>query len=196
MNKDALLKELATNGYNVGFGAKKHFATYDIVEKIPVIISVITFMVGLGQLAYPNAPYAQFISLILVIISAFAFYISPYSQDKVKYEEAGVKTTQLFNQLRALYWKVQISSADNFQEEETQMREIMNEFYAVSMSKQIYGSDWFAHYKFFCQMQIDWIDEQKRFKWYKDKIPKSLVFSILMYIVIFLLLKVAFTGGL
>ncbi|MGE6504259.1 SLATT domain-containing protein [Bacillus wiedmannii] len=196
MNKDALLKELATNGYNVGFGAKKHFATYDIVEKIPVIISVITFMVGLGQLAYPNAPYAQFISLILVIISAFAFYISPYSQDKEKYEEAGVKTTKLFNQLRALYWKVQISSADNFQEEETQMREIMNEFYAVSMSKQIYGSDWFAHYKFFCQMQIDWIDEQKKFKWYKDKIPKSLVFSILMYIVIFLLLKVAFTGGL
>ncbi|MDA2593843.1 SLATT domain-containing protein [Bacillus cereus group sp. Bc065] len=196
MNKDALLKELATNGYNVGFGAKKHFATYDIVEKIPVIISVITFMVGLGQLAYPNAPYAQFISLILVIISAFAFYISPYSQDKEKYEEAGVKTTKLFNKLRALYWKVQISSADNFQEEETQMREIMNEFYAVSMSKQIYGSDWFAHYKFFCQMQIDWIDEQKKFKWYKDKIPKSLVFSILMYIVIFLLLKVAFTGGL
>ncbi|MEK4605549.1 MULTISPECIES: SLATT domain-containing protein [Bacillus] len=196
MNKDALLKELATNGYNVGFGAKKHFATYDIVEKIPVIISVITFMVGLGQLAYPNAPYAQFISLILVIISAFAFYISPYSQDKEKYEEAGVKTTKLFNQLRALYWKVQISSADNFQEEETQMREIMNEFYAVSMSKQIYGSDWFAHYKFFCQMQIDWIDEQKKFKWYKDKIPKSLVFSILMYIVIFLLLKIAFTGGL
>ncbi|WP_144572438.1 SLATT domain-containing protein [Bacillus paramycoides] len=196
MNKDALLKELATNGYNVGFGAKKHFATYDIVEKIPVIISVITFMVGLGQLAYPNAPYAQLISLILVIISAFAFYISPYSQDKEKYEEAGVKTTKLFNQLRALYWKVQISSADNFQEEETQMREIMNEFYAVSMSKQIYGSDWFAHYKFFCQMQIDWIDEQKKFKWYKDKIPKSLVFSILMYIVIFLLLKIAFTGGL
>ncbi|MGX1460795.1 SLATT domain-containing protein (plasmid) [Bacillus wiedmannii] len=196
MNKDALLKELATNGYNVGFGAKKHFATYDIVEKIPVIISIITFMVGLGQLAYPDAPYAQLISLILVIISAFAFYISPYSQDKEKYEKAGIKTTQLFNQLRALYLKVQTSSVDNFQEEETQMREIMNEFYAVSMSKQIYGSDWFAHYKFFFQMQIDWIDEQKKFKWYKDKIPKSLVFSILMYIVIFLLLKVAFTGGL
>ena len=56
MDKGALLKELATNGYNVGFGAKKHFATYDIVEKIPVTISVITFMVGLGQLAYPDAP--------------------------------------------------------------------------------------------------------------------------------------------
>ncbi|CKI13593.1 SLATT domain-containing protein [Bacillus tropicus] len=195
MNKDALLKELATNGYNVGFGAKKNFATYDIVEKIPVIISVITFMVGLGQLAYPDAPYDQFMSLILVIISAFAFYIAPYSQDKEKYVKAGVRTTQLFNQLRALYLKVQASSEDTFQEEEKEMKKIMDEFYEVSMSKQIYASDWFAHYKFFFQMQIEWIDEQKQFKWYKDMIPKSLVFSILMYIAIYLLLKVAFTGG-
>ncbi|OXL97079.1 SLATT domain-containing protein [Bacillus sp. KbaB1] len=196
MDKDALLKELATNGYNVGFGAKKHFATYDIVEKIPVTISVITFMVGLGQLAYPDAPYAKFVSLILVIISAFAFYISPYSQDKEKYEKAGVRTTQLFNQLRALYLKVQSSSENTFPEEEKEMKKIMEEFYAVSISKQIYASDWFAHYKFFFQMQIDWIDEQKQFRWYKDLIPKSLVFSLLMYIAIGILLKIAFTGGL
>ncbi|AYF04907.1 hypothetical protein bcgnr5378_13580 [Bacillus cereus] len=196
MDKGALLKELATNGYNVGFGAKKHFATYDIVEKIPVTISVITFMVGLGQLAYPDAPYAKFVSLILVIISAFAFYISPYSQDKEKYEKAGVRTTQLFNQLRALYLKVQSSSENTFPEEEKEMKKIMEEFYAVSISKQIYASDWFAHYKFFFQMQIDWIDEQKQFRWYKDLIPKSLVFSLLMYIAIGILLKIAFTGGL
>ena len=72
----------------------------------------------------------------------------------------------------------------------------MEEFYAVSISKQIYASDWFAHYKFFFQMQIDWIDEQKQFRWYKDLIPKSLVFSLLMYIAIGILLKIAFTGGL
>ncbi|PFA22022.1 hypothetical protein CN373_11300 [Bacillus cereus] len=196
MNKDALLKELATNGYNVGFGAKKHFATYDIVEKIPVIISVITFMVGLGQLAYPNAPYDQFMSLILVIISAFAFYIAPYSQDKEKYEQAGIKTTQLFNQLRALYLQVQASSKDTFEEEEEKMKKIMDEFYEVSITKQIYASDWFAHYKFFCQLQIDWVDEQKQFTFWKDKVPKSLVSSILMYIAIGIILKIAFTGGL
>lgn len=46
----------------------------------------------------------------------------------------------------------------------------------------------------FFQMQIDWIDEQKQFRWYKDLIPKSLVFSLLMYIAIGILLKIAFTG--
>lgn len=102
----------------------------------------------------------------------------------------------MFNQLRALYLKVQSSSENTFPEEEKEMKKIMEEFYAVSISKQIYASDWFAHYKFFFQMQIDWIDEQKQFRWYKDLIPKSLVFSLLMYIAIGILLKIAFTGGL
>ena len=35
MDKNTLLKMIAETGYNVGFGAKKHFATYDIVEKAP-----------------------------------------------------------------------------------------------------------------------------------------------------------------
>ena len=34
MNKDEFLKAVAETGYNVGFGAKKHFSTYDIVEGI------------------------------------------------------------------------------------------------------------------------------------------------------------------
>ena len=32
MDKDDLLKHIAETGYNVGFGAKLHFATYDIVD--------------------------------------------------------------------------------------------------------------------------------------------------------------------
>ena len=35
MNKETLLKSFATNGYNLGLGAKKNFASYDIVIKLP-----------------------------------------------------------------------------------------------------------------------------------------------------------------
>jgi len=35
MKKDLFLKEVAESGYNIGYAAKKHFATYDIVEKAP-----------------------------------------------------------------------------------------------------------------------------------------------------------------
>lgn len=34
MRRDDLLKHIADTGYNVGFGAKKHFATYDITDKV------------------------------------------------------------------------------------------------------------------------------------------------------------------
>ena len=33
MKRDDLLKCIAETGYNVGFGAKKNLATYDLVEK-------------------------------------------------------------------------------------------------------------------------------------------------------------------
>ena len=36
--KKELLQQIARTAYNVGFGAKKHFATYDMVEKLPGII--------------------------------------------------------------------------------------------------------------------------------------------------------------
>ena len=42
------------------------------------------------------------------------------------------------------------------------------------MSKQILFSDWYAHYKFFWQHQIEWVDEQKKFDFFRDKVPLSL----------------------
>ena len=47
MNRAALLKVIATTGYNVGFGAKKHFATFDMVEKLPGWI-------GLASVSYTH----------------------------------------------------------------------------------------------------------------------------------------------
>ena len=50
MNKSDLLKSIAEKGYDIGFGAKKHFATYDIIEKTPGLISFISTAVGVYAL--------------------------------------------------------------------------------------------------------------------------------------------------
>ena len=47
MKRDDLLKCIADTGYNVGFGAKKHFATYDLVEKSPGWISFLSIAFGI-----------------------------------------------------------------------------------------------------------------------------------------------------
>ncbi|MGQ4666659.1 SLATT domain-containing protein [Metabacillus halosaccharovorans] len=184
IDKNSMLKQLAENGYNVGFGAKKHFATFDIIEKVPNAISLIVLLVGVGQLAYPNNHYNTGISTTLIMVSILALTISSFNSEKEKYEKAGTELTKLFNELRALYYQIKNSNNEDFQVEFQQMNDVLNRYYSLGMSKQIFTSDWYAHYKFFYQMQIDWIDEQKSFSFWKDKIPKSLVFFIIIAILI------------
>lgn len=180
LGKDELLKELATNGYNVGFGAKKNFATYDIISKVPGFISVIGLLIGVGQLAYPDGPFDTAISTVLIMASIVGMTIPPYINEKDKYNDQGIIMTQLFNELRQLYLKVQSSSATDFEDDEREMAAIMTLYYSISISNQIFASDWYGHYKFFRQMQIDWIHEQKNFKLFRDKIPTSFIVFIVV----------------
>ncbi|WP_394557874.1 SLATT domain-containing protein [Priestia aryabhattai] len=196
LDKDALLKELATNGYNVGFGAKKNFATYDIITKIPGFISLVGLLIGVGQLAYPKSPFNTGISTVLVMASIIGMAISPFNSEKDNYNQRGIDLTDLFNQLRRLYFKVQNSSASTFESEEQEMNSIMRQYYNLSMSNQIFGSDWYAHYKFFRQMQIDWIDEQKRFRFWKDKMPTSFIWFIVIIVLAIPLWVYVFKGEL
>ena len=53
MNKLDLLKSIAEKGYDVGFGAKKHFATYDIIEKTPGLISFSSMAFGIRNTTAP-----------------------------------------------------------------------------------------------------------------------------------------------
>ncbi|MBO1513514.1 SLATT domain-containing protein [Metabacillus bambusae] len=184
IDKNSILKQLAENGYNVGFGAKKHFATFDIIEKVPNAISLIVLLVGVGQLAYPNNHYNTGISTTLIMVSILALTISSFNSEKEKYEKAGIELTKLFNELRALYYHVKNSNHEDFQVEFQQMNDVLNRYYSLSMSKQIFTSDWYAHYKFFFQMQIEWINEQKKFSFWKDKIPKSFVIFLLFVILV------------
>lgn len=191
MNKEALQKELVENGYNVGFGAKKHFATYDIVNKLPGIISLVGLLIGVGQLAYPSYQYSTGISTVLIMASIIALTMSSFNSEKERYLNTGVELTTLFNKLRVLYYTVSNSTEEDFTDEINELEEIKKKFYEISMSQQIFGADWYAHYKFFSQHQIDWIDKEKNFKFLKDKVPKSFLFFIVgIVIVIYVWIKI------
>lgn len=191
MNKPALLKELAQNGYNIGFGAKKNFATYDIVNKLPGIISLVGLLIGVGQLAYPSYKYSTGIPTILIMASIIALTMGSYNSEKECYKNAGDEMTTLFNRLRVLYYSVQNSPEQDFTTEVAEMESIKARFYEITISQQIFGADWYAHYKFFSQHQIDWVNEQKKFKFFKDKVPKSfLLFIVCSIVVTYLWIKI------
>lgn len=195
MDKESLIRQLADYGYRVGFGAKKHFATFDIVSKVPGGISIIGLLIGVGQLAYPDYSYSTGISTILIMASIIGLTMSSYNAEKEMYNQIGQDLTNLFNELQTLYYKVKNSSEETFTTEVEQMNNILTRYYSISRSQQIFGSDWFAHYKFFWQMETGWIEEQRPFKFWRDKIPMSFLFFLIFMALVSVAWYLIFVGG-
>lgn len=180
MDKKNLLKDIAETAYNVGFGAKKHFATYDIIDKTPGAINLFLLAFGTYALVFDSLS-TKFLSASLIVLGIISLYISFYDSNKDDYEKAGVKLTKLFNKLRQLYRRIDDAEDNTLSQHEQELKNIEDQYYEISISKHILFSDWYAHYKFFWQLQIDWIEEQKKFDFFRDKVPLS--FSITVVII-------------
>ncbi|MBX9865993.1 MAG: SLATT domain-containing protein [Burkholderiales bacterium] len=184
MDKNDLLKVLAEDAYNIGFGAKKHFATYDILEKYPGWVSLVSIGIGIFAL-FVNFLTNNVISATLIIIGVTTIYIERYSDKKDSYCKAGVELTNLFNKMKQLYFHVKnLTNINEVIDADNERIQIVNQYNAICISKQICFSDWYAHYKFFWQHQIEWIDEQKKFRLLRDKIPLSFWAFIILVLVI------------
>jgi hypothetical protein len=182
MKKHDLLQSIAERSYDVGFGAKKHFATFDIIEKIPGWIGFLSISFGIFSLAYTNLP-SQFMSAIFVVLGVVSLYVSFYVQQKQEYEGAGKALTKLFYELKTLYLTVKgLQETDDFTDVKDTLSDIENRFFPNCISKQILFSNWLAHYKFFWELQIGWLDEQLHFGFVRDKVPLSLWLIVLITI--------------
>lgn len=185
MIKDDLLKHIAETAYNIGFGAKKHFATYDMVAKAPGLISFISFAIGIYALICESLN-TKFVSATLLVLGVVGLYISFYDSKKDSYEQNGRKLTDLFNELKRLNGSVKSVSTPT-QEHLDKLAEIERNYTQMSSSHQILFSNWYAHYKFFWEQQIEWVDEQKKFRFWRDKIPLSLTLTVLIIVVLVIL---------
>lgn len=173
MNKNEFLKAVAETGYNVGFGAKKHFSTYDIVEKTPGFISFFSMAFGIYALAFDGLS-TKFLSASFIVLGIIGLYISLYNSKKDDYEKSGIALTKIYNEIGNIYRKAKNADEAEIADLEIRLSKLQSEYYSVCQSKQILFSDWYAHYKFFWQHQIDWVNEQKRFRFFRDKIPLTL----------------------
>jgi hypothetical protein len=173
MKRDFLLLELAQTGYNIGYGAKKNLATYDILEKAPGWIVVATLGVGILALFNPTLEN-RYIAAAVILVGIGSLYFNSYQSKKDDYAEVGSRLTSLFTALRSIYYEVKSQDRDQWADSDAlvaRYRQILKESQAVGIARQIFLSDWYAHYKFFWQAQIDWIDEQLHFRFWRDRIP-------------------------
>ena len=174
MDKDRLLKAIAEKGYDVVFGVKKTFATYDIVSKGPGWIGFISSAVGVFALIYDPLS-AKFPSAILVIAGIASLYLSFYRAEE--YERAANAQLVLYNKLKSLYRSVQ--SGMDVSTAKAEYDAVEASYYSVTVGKQVFLSGWYAHYKLFAESQTDWMDEQLHFTW-KDKWPVSARITIVV----------------
>jgi hypothetical protein len=180
MNRDQLLKEVATTGYNVLYSAKKHFATFDIVEKVPGWLTISTIAVGIFGLIIP-ALTNNYLSAAILVIGVASIYFNQFQDSREKYAEAGGKLVSNFNVLRGIYHDAKSRApGDNVDDLEVRYREALQEAEHVWLHKHIFISDWYAHYKIFWQAQIDWLDEQLHFKFWRDKVPLTLTLTVVV----------------
>ncbi|MCV3377839.1 SLATT domain-containing protein [Campylobacter lari] len=177
MTKEDLLRQIAESAYNIGFGAKKSFATFDIVDKIPNMLSFCSLAIGILAL-FIDELNIKIVSASLIIFGIIGIYISKYYDKKNIYKTSGSEITKLFNELKSLYYSVKAKPNDaNFDKDVSKMKEIENKFYSIAISEQILFSDWYAHYKFFWQWatHIKWLEDELKLTFCKNKIPLSFV---------------------
>lgn len=172
MDKNDLLKHIAETGYNVGYTAKLHFASYEMIEKIPGFISIISMTFGIYALAYDGLS-TKFISSTLLALGIVGLYISLRNADKGDYQVKGVTLTNLFNDLKHLVSEVKSATGD-LTELSKRLRTIEGEYNNNCASQHIMFATWFAHYKFFWEQQTGWIEEYRKFGFFRDKIPLTL----------------------
>jgi hypothetical protein len=188
MLKNDLLNHIASAGYNVGFGAKKTFATFDIVSKIPGWIGIISLAVSILGL-YMDEMSSKNIAAIFIILSIGSLYINFYDSDKSKYEEAGKKQTDIFRKIERLYYDAKSENQPDSVKYIQELDVLMRDFDSTTITKQICGSNWYAHYKFYSEMEKRWIEDQLSLTFWKDKFPNTLklfLFFILVVVVFFI----------
>jgi hypothetical protein len=188
MTKEDLLKQIAESAYNIGFGAKKNLATFDIVDKIPGILNFCALAIGILALVIDELNI-KIVSASLIILGVIGIYISKYDDKKDEYATSGSKITEMFNELKSLYHLVKAKSDDtNFDEDISKMKEIEDKFYSITIPKQILFSDWYAHYKFFWQWatHIKWLESELKLTFWENKIPLSFLVFIGVVLLIFI----------
>lgn len=184
--REDLLKRIAERGFEVGYAANLNFATHDIADKVPVLVSFVSTVVGILALVSPFFQLES-VAVCLVLLGIVSLYVEKYPAHE--YGDRGKRTMNMLHDLESLYYKVKDNTdpASDFQEEEEELWTIGIEFIASTSPHQILFATWYANYKFFAEKDYAWIDEQLHFRFWRDKIPATLKALLVLALVVFVI---------
>jgi len=178
MQKSQLLNSIAQAAYNIGFGAKKHFVTYDLHRCLPKITSFTVLAIGVLQLTSMykrmcTGDLPDVIGALLIIVGLLAFTIDITGKNIDNFNTSGKLLISKFNRLRNMYNEA--SSLDDSDDNglkalSEELEKIENEAQTVSISEQAIGTHIITNTLFFGSMQVKWIEKELKLD-YRDKFP-------------------------
>lgn len=63
--------------------------------------------------------------------------------------QAGIELTKIHNELKDMYYQINSSTDSEVNnEDQEKLQKLLNDYYAISITKQITFSDWYAHILF------------------------------------------------
>lgn len=173
MDKTILKKDIAELAYNVTYGANRHFSTFDIVSRLPALIGFASLAFGIVGLAFKVT--TNLTSVVFILLSIAALFITMYEPKKTDYEKRGVHLTKLSGQLLSLYRESETGNPDVLQNVNQKFLELKDSYYSDggNIGQQILFSDVLAHYKMFGvkKQQSQWFVDELNLTLFRDKIP-------------------------
>ena len=199
MKKEIVLNNIARTAYNIGFGGKKHFVTFDMYRILPRLISTITIFIGIIQLTYLyndeiiNTNGKELIAAILICVGIIGLILDILGTDKSKYNVVGKQLIGYYNELADLYSEVKgldENDSIDWNAYDDRRSKISKSAQEASISEQLIFTHWLTHFGFFYSMQSNWVVKELNLTW-KDKFPilhfetLILLLLIVFFIIIF-----------
>jgi hypothetical protein len=172
MAKQTIKKQVAREYYNVLYSAKLHFASLDICEKLPTIISIISLSFGVLGLAFAEFN-SKALAALLLIIGIIGIILKPRELLKEQYEATGVNLTDISKKLEHIYCEVNEQDAASVTKARADLSQMQTEHRSVETIPPVLMSSWYAHYKVFSEHNSDWMSAELGLSW-RDKVPLSL----------------------
>ncbi|MDH2423024.1 SLATT domain-containing protein [Cobetia amphilecti] len=183
MNEQDLKKQIAREYYNTIYGAKINFASYDICEKMPTIISFISLTIGVLGLVY-EVFNSKDLSAAMLIIGIIGLMLKTREEQKNVYKEAAINLLNISKSLEQLHSKIDLNKSNEDKEGYYTSLSAQQKLHSgISQPSPVFLASWYAHYKLFSEHNVKWMCEELNLKW-TDKCPLSFRITILITLII------------
>tara|TARA_Y100001973_G_C5187924_1_gene329046 strand:+ start:1560 stop:2255 length:696 start_codon:yes stop_codon:yes gene_type:complete len=182
LNEQKIKTQIAREYYNVIYGAKLHFASFDLCEKLPTFISVISLTFGVLGLAFSEFN-SQSLGAILLIIGIIGISLKPRELQKDEYKATGDKLNQVGKRLENLYCEIEEKDKDSVAKARAELSQLQKEHHDIGTMAPVLLSSWYAHYKLFSEHNSDWMCRELELGFF-DKVPLSLRITIICLILL------------